>query len=257
MDANFKGKTSMNHYTIVMVGYNSVPWIQKSVESALSQEHPSFDVIAIDADTDDGTYDILKKYEGVDNFTLVRNDIRKHQTENIATGVQLSKPNSIVCTLDFDDWLSSPYVLSHLDTLYKNDDVWMTYGSYIDAFDDIVTSHRIKDRYDDDVVTTNSFRTAEWKATHLRTFRRELFLKINQEDFIDKDTGNMYTMAGDLSFMLPMLEMSGERFEVSPRPLYMYNRQNPLSDDKVCLADQERQANQIRGRTKYQRLDVL
>ena len=247
----------MNHYTIVMVGYNSAPWIKTSVESALSQKHHSFDVIAIDAETNDGTYDILKQYEGVDNFTLVRNNPRKYQSENIMTGVQMAKPNSIICTLDFDDWLIDQNVLSYLDTLYTSDDVWMTYGSYINYFSDAVWQHEIKDRYDDDTVASNSFRSADWKASHLRTFRRELFLKINQDDFIDTETNEMYTMAGDLSFMIPMLEMSGERFEVATRPLYVYNKQNPMSDDKVSIRNQERQADQIRSRTKYQRLDVL
>lgn len=247
----------MNHYTIVMVGYNSAPWIRHSVESALSQNHPSFDVIAIDAETNDGTYDILKQYEKFENFTLVRNDPRKYQSENIWTGVQMSKPNSIVCTLDFDDWLIDTEVLTYLDTLYESDDVWMTYGSYINYFSDTNWQQEIKERYEDDVVSSNSFREAHWRASHLRTFRRELFLKIKDEDFIDSETGEMYTMAGDFSFMLPMLEMSGERFKVATKPLYVYNKQNPMSDDKVSVSNQERQADQIRQREKYTRLESL
>ena len=249
----------MNHYSIVMVGYNSAPWIRKCVESALEQNHSDFEVVAIDAETNDGTYEILKEYETHENFKLIRNDPRKYQSENIKTGVMESADNSIICTLDFDDWLIDSDVLTYLDTVY-NDNVWMTYGQYSEYWGEgnKWTQGRMgRARYPRDVEQTNSFRKAKWKSTHLRTFRKELFMNIKDEDFIDSATGKMYTMAGDVSFMIPMLEMCGERYEVASRPLYAYNRTNPISDDKVSKSEQRRQAADIRKKKCYSRLDSL
>ena len=73
----------MNHYTILMVGWNSKEWIEKSLQSCLTQDHPNFDVIAIDAQTTDGTYDYLvSQQELFDNLTVVRNETRKYQTRS-------------------------------------------------------------------------------------------------------------------------------------------------------------------------------
>lgn len=241
----------MNHYTIVMVGYNSKPWIRKSVESALSQNHENFDVIAIDAETNDGTYDILCEYQNVHNFTLIRNSPRKYQSQNIFEGSKLAKKDSIIVTLDFDDCLYDNNVLNILDKTY-NENIWMTYGSY-ERSDG---GRNIFPRYSDFVIGNNLFREDDWKATHLRTFRRELILKIKEADFLDDD-GEWFKAAGDLTFMLPMLEMSGERFECIRQPLYVYNLNNSLSDGYVVPHEQIRITNLLKSRSKYERIDSL
>jgi glycosyltransferase involved in cell wall biosynthesis len=234
-----------------MVGYNSKPWIRKSVESALTQDHENFDVIAIDAQTNDGTYDILCEYQTVPNFTLIKNSPRKYQSQNIFEGSGLAKGGSIIVTLDFDDWLYDGNVLTVLDEVY-NDNVWMTYGGYITNTGRLANIRA----YSDDIVRENKFREDDWKATHLRTFRRELILKIKEEDFFD-DNGEWFKAAGDLTFMIPMLEMSGERFEAIEQLLYVYNLNNSLSDGHMVPHEQIRITNLLKSRPKYERIDSL
>ena len=241
----------MNHYTIVMVGYNSKPWIRKSVESALTQDHENFDVIAIDAETNDGTYDILCEYQNVPNFTLIRNSPRKYQSQNIFEGSGLARGGSIIVTLDFDDCLYGRNVLNILDQVY-DDNIWMTYGSYIASNGNVSNLQK----YSDDTIRKNRFREDEWRATHLRTFRRELILKIKEDDFLDDD-GEWFKAAGDLTFMIPMLEMSGERFECIRQPLYVYNLNNSLSDGHMVPHEQIRISNLLKSRPKYERIDSL
>jgi len=247
----------MNHYTILMVGHNSKPWISACLNSALQQDYQNFDVIAIDAMTDDGTYEYLIEEEKLhDNLTVIRNKERKYQPQNIYEGVRLAKDNSIIVTLDFDDWLLHENVLSTVENYY-NDDVWMTYGSYINTspFNDDINP--IDGRYDDDVVRENKFRQVNWLATHLRTFRKELYLNINSDDLKDDD-GEWFRCAGDLTFMWPMLEMSGERFVCIPEPLYVYNLGNENCINRGNMADEQvRNEKILRHRKPYQRLESL
>ena len=49
-----------------------------------------------------------------------------------------------------------------------------------------------------------------WMASHLRTFRHDLWLKIEDSDLRDND-GNYYPTTWDLAIMFPMLEMAGLR----------------------------------------------
>ena len=46
--------------------------------------------------------------------------------------------------------------------------------------------------------------------------------------------GEWYKMTYDVAMFLPMLEMAGkEHVFYNNTPLYVYNRDNPISDDKV------------------------
>lgn len=246
----------MNKYCILMMGYNSMPWINRALESALSQKHDNFSVIAIDAMTNDGTYDTLLSYEKKHgNLKVVRNTKRQYQTQNVKEGVSLADNDSIIVTLDFDDWLAHENVLQVLDSVYTKE-VWMTYGSYCDYYSDNQMYGRPRTRYSDDIIKTNSFRDAPWLASHLRTFRKELYQKIRDEDLRDNN-GVYYDMAGDLGFMLPMLEMSGEKFVSIQDILYVYNKHNPLSEDKIALARQQEVDKMIRSSKRYERLTSL
>ena len=244
----------MNHYTILMVGHNSRPWISACLNSALQQEYENFDVIAIDAMTDDGTYEYLMEQENShDNLTVIRNKERKYQPQNIYEGTRLAKDNSIIVTLDFDDWLLHKNVISTLENYY-NDNVWMTYGSYVKTSNGKINSFG---RYSDEVIKENKFRQENWLATHLRTFRKELYLNINSDDLKDDD-GEWFRCAGDLTFMWPMLEMSGERFVCIPEPLYVYNLGNENCINRGNMADEQvRNEKILRHRKPYQRLESL
>ena len=246
----------MNKYCILMMGYNSRPWIEKSLESALRQNHNNFSVIAIDAQTNDGTHHVLLTYqEKHDNLKVVRNTNRQYQTQNVKEGVQLAEDESIIVTLDFDDWLAHENVLTTLDGVY-NENIWMTYGSYCDFYSDHQVYHRPRSRYSDEIIESNSFRDSPWYASHLRTFRKELYQKIKDEDLRDKN-GQYWDMAGDLGFMFPMLEMAGERFAAIQETLYVYNKQNPLSEDRIAIKRQQEVDRMIRSSKKYSRIEKI
>ena len=119
----------MNHYTILMMGYNAKDWIDQAVYTAVNQNHSNFEVIAIDAETNDGTHEKLLGWEKEhSNLRVVRNSPKQYQTQNVYDGCRMAKDNSIIVSLDFDDWFPHSEVLTTLDKYY-NENVWMTYGS--------------------------------------------------------------------------------------------------------------------------------
>ena len=242
-----------NHYSFLMMGHNSRPWIEMSLQSALQQDYSNFEIIAIDAQTDDGTYEYLKEQEEKhNNLTVIQNEVRKYQTQNIYEGSRLVKDKSIIVTLDFDDWLPHPNVLTTLDKYY-NKDVWMTYGSYIKTSNGQITG---LGRYDDSIIEENGFRKDKWRATHLRTFRKELILKINPKDLMD-DEEEWFRAAGDLTFMWPMLEMCGDKFEFITEPLYTYNEGNADSEFRKIPHEQLQVEDILRNRKPYNRIEFL
>jgi hypothetical protein len=85
----------------------------------------------------------------------------------------------------------------------------------------------------------------------MRTWKSWLWKKIKEEDLKDV-SGNYWSVAGDLSFMFPMLEMSGENhFKYIPDVLYIYNESNPLNDHKVNMGKVSSTVNIIRNKQHY------
>jgi hypothetical protein len=102
------------------------------------------------------------------------------------------------------------------------------------------------------------FREHRWLATHLRTFRRELFLKIEEEDLKDPTTGDYVAYAPDLSFQFPMLEMCGiDKSVFVPEVLYVYNVENPNNESKQDVQEIQRIENLLRSKPKYPTLRFL
>jgi hypothetical protein len=81
-----------------------------------------------------------------------------------------------------------------------------------------------------------------------------LWRDIEPEDLKD-DEGNYWSVAGDLSFMYPMIEMCGEEhYRFMDEINYIYNESNPINDHKVNMEKVSSTVNIIRSKPKYNKL---
>jgi glycosyltransferase involved in cell wall biosynthesis len=60
--------------TVVTVVFNSVDCVEKTIKSVLSQTYKNIEYIIIDGGSDDGTLDIIKKYDDKINYWLSEKD---------------------------------------------------------------------------------------------------------------------------------------------------------------------------------------
>lgn len=247
----------INHISIVISTRNARQYIDQCLVSALTQDYPDYGVIFIDAESNDGTYErALNFKKRFDNLICIQNESRKYQGENIRIGTEMSPERSIIVTLDGDDWFPHKNVLSRVNEEYVNHDCWMTYGTYIEHPKRSV-SH-IYHEYPLEVRKNKTFRQHQWLASHLRTFRRELFLKIDPEDMKDPTTGDYVSYAPDLSFQFPMLEMCGvDKSRYISDILYVYNRENPMNESKHGQQEINRIEKLLRGKPLYETLEQL
>jgi len=244
-----------NHFTIAIDTCNHEDWIERCLNTCLTQKYKNFDVILVDAVSDDKTFKIAKEYEkNFNNLKVYQNEIRIPQVANFLWLAQLSKPNTIIVSVDGDDWLKNSQVLNKLNEVYNSGEVWMTYGTY-EEFPYRSVSHIYK-AYPEEVIKNNSFREYQWLASHLRTFRRELIFKINSEDF-KRDDGEWLDTAGDQAIMLPMLELSGEKSKYISDILYVYNVANQKRDGAINESRQIELANYVRRKEKYKSIQSL
>jgi len=246
-----------NFFSITINTYNHEDWIENCLLSCLEQDYDNFEVIVIDDISTDRTFEICQQVQKrfPERLRAIQNKEKIYsQVRNILELTKISKEGSIVISIDGDDCLKHNQVLNKLNSVYNSGEVWMTYGRYEEyPYNDVSASYY---EYPRNVVEGNLFREYRWMASHLRSYRRELFLKIKEEDFKLPD-GEWLDVTGDQAFMLPMLEMSKERSRFIPDILYVYNVANPNRDGATKVRRQEEVARYIRSKEKYTRLKEL
>ena len=76
----------------------------------------------------------------------------------------------------------------------------------------------------------------------------------DEKDLRD-DSDNYWSVAGDLAFMWPMIEMSGlEHFKFIDEVLYVYNESNPINDHKVDFSKVRNTHTIISNKTPYKKI---
>lgn len=242
-----------NHFTIAIDACNQEKWIEQCVNSCLSQNYDNFEVILVDALSVDKTYEMCQEIEKKSSiFKIFQNEVRIPQIANIVFLTKMAKEGTIIVSVDGDDWLPDVNVLYRLNEVYNSREILVTYGSYITYPGGQKSTWSYK--YPVNVINNNLFRDYPWLATHLRTFKRELFLKIDESDFKRED-GEWLDTTGDMAFMIPMLEMAGNRSEFIDGIMYVYNMANESADSYLNRERQLVLENYIRTKPKYNYLN--
>ena len=63
-------KTTLPKISIVMPCYNQVKFIERSILSILNQDYQNYELVIIDGGSNDGTIDIINKYNKYITFSI-------------------------------------------------------------------------------------------------------------------------------------------------------------------------------------------
>ena len=242
-----------NIFIIVIPAYNCEEWIQKGIESVRSQTYKNFKCCIIDDCSTDKTVEVVEKaIQGDDRFSLVVNEKRNYALHNFYYGFKNTSNHEedILVTLDGDDWFNGDFVLERVNDTYEKTNCLMTYGSFVE-YPSGITHSSLLEPYSYQVLENSSFRDVSWKASQLRTFKKKLWDRVKKEDLFDADTGTFYEVTYDLAMMFPMLEMAGDRSAHIKDLIYVYNKQNPISDMYVREQEQLQKAEEIKKKPRY------
>lgn len=250
--------TAEKPFVLIIPSYNNSAFVEKNLRSVFEQKYKNYRIIYIDDCSTDQTYakaqELIEKSGIKERCTLRRNEKNRGALANFYAAIHSCANGEIVVALDGDDFLAHDEVLLKLNRIYTQNNVWMTYGSYLDYPTykrEVIECKEIAPK----VIKNNSFRKESWVSSHLRTFYAGLFKRIRLEDLLYN--GKFYPMAGDLAMIFPLLEMAGSHSYFVKDILYLYNRTNPLNDHKINFALQEECANKIRTASSYAPLKSL
>ena len=243
MDVNFK---------IIIPCYNVEQWITNCIKSVYLQTYKNWHCIILNDKSTDSTAKVIEEAipaEFKSKFTVNNNETNVGAMHNIINGIkQISDdPEDVIALLDGDDWLATKYALEYVNKVYKEGDIWLTYGQYSDVKNNNFGCSA-------QLTSTHDYRETRWKTSHLRTYKNKIWNKIKDADFRGLD-GEYYAMAWDLAIMFPLIEMAGiNRIKFIRAVLYKYNNMNPMNDDKKNLKLQMDTDKEIRLKPKYEQL---
>lgn len=241
-----------NKFVIIVPMYNAVLYLEKCMSSILSQTYTNYSLIVIDDCSVDGSYDMIKRIQKESDivFEVLRNDSRGgsplativHGTNYMSQGKE-----DIIVVVDSDDFLSHNNVLSYLDNIYQDSEVYMTYGQ----FEPLSKNYG---KYCKPISDTSTYRkSGQWLASHLRSYKNKLWYQLNDEDL--RYNGEYFKMAGDVAFLYPLIELCGSKhLRFIDDTLYIYNDLRPDNAMKVNATKQLALAAYIRNKPEYEEL---
>lgn len=215
----------------------------------MSQRHKDFTCYITDDLSTDNTVNVIKETIKNDSrFILIENKSKLYQPGNydqIIRGQNISD-DEICVEVDGDDWLPDSNVFTRINDVYSDENVWMTSGSF--------RYHDGRPGFANRPTNFSNVRKQTFTLSHLRTWKSWLWKKIKPEDLRDENN-NYWNVAGDLSFMFPMFEMSGEKhYRFLSDINYIYNESNPINDHKVNMSNVISTVNKIRNKKSYKNL---
>ena len=234
---------------ILTTTYNCENFVERSLSSIMSQRFMDFTCYITDDMSTDNTVDIIKKtIEGDDRFVLIQNTKKMYQPGNYDQVIRgLDIPDDEICLeVDGDDWLPNSNVFGFINEVYQDPKVWMTSGSF--------KYHDGRPGFAMPPKSFQNVRQQNFTLSHMRTWKSWLWKKINLDDLKD-ESGEYWSVAGDLAYMFPMFEMSGEEnYRHINDVIYIYNESNPLNDHKVNMGKVSETVRKIRNKKPYMKL---
>jgi glycosyltransferase involved in cell wall biosynthesis len=117
--------------SIITISKNSAKTLEKTILSVLSQKYSNIEYIIIDGGSNDGTLEIISKYENKIDYWISGLDYGPADAMN--KGISVSR-GSYIFWLGSDDWINKDF-LTHAITPLKKSDHGYVYGN-LDLYDE-------------------------------------------------------------------------------------------------------------------------
>jgi glycosyltransferase involved in cell wall biosynthesis len=182
--------------SIITVVFNGVATLEDTIKSVLSQRYDNIEYIIIDGGSNDGTVDIIRKYEKHLDHWISEADSGIYDAMN--KGLALAS-GEIVGFLNSDDFYSDCFVLEKIANTFLSPEVEGCYGDLIYVTKD---NQRVVRLWKSNSFVKGSFAKG-WCPPHPTFYIRKS--KINMLGFFD----HSFKLAADVEFMMRYLEQFG------------------------------------------------
>ncbi|MCH9617815.1 MAG: hypothetical protein SP4CHLAM5_11620 [Chlamydiia bacterium] len=230
------GEIEEKPIVVIIPSYNNQEFYRKNLDSIFMQKYSNYRVIYANDASTDHTAELVLEYSkhlpSAVPFTMINNKVNIGPIGNIYHMIHSCRDDEIIVTVDGDDWLLTDRALERINQAYADDGVWMTYGSDTNSY--IPQGHSKPMPLS--VLRNRTHRKCKWSWSHIRTCYAGLFKTIPEQRW--KRDGRFFDTAGDVAFILYLMDLCGEHTFFIPENLYYYNMDNPINEYKGKLSMQ-------------------
>lgn len=219
--------------SVIMPSLNVGNYIRECIESVLNQSFTDFEVICIDAGSNDGTYEILKEYESKDKrITLYTTDVRSYGYQ-VNMGIDKAS-GEYISIIETDDYIDNQ-MFKDLYELTRNGSVDIVKSNFYHQYDYADGTHTIKpDTAKDKITTKEPFKLEDepiyveghpsiWAGIYKRSF-----LKDNNIRMLEEPAGGWV----DNPFFYETA-IQAKLIVYTPKAYYYYRESNPTSSSNT------------------------
>lgn len=237
---------------IISPFYNAEEYVVQHIVSTATQNYRNFKHYLINDVSDDNSSGMVKAIldelpEHIrKRYILIENETKEYALGNQIKVIKEQSEDAIIVLLDGDDFLvNDPDILKYINRLHHQGHKF-TYGSCKSLADDL---NLVAQPYPRVVIELRDYRNHKfnWNMpyTHLRTFRKEVFDRVDESCFYDEN-GEVYKFGADAAMFYDLIETcSYDEIKCVQRILVNYNDLNPLNDYKVNADEQNVTAEKI------------
>jgi glycosyltransferase involved in cell wall biosynthesis len=202
-------------FAIVLFAHNDAAWCERALRSIFSQDYEYFRVLFIDDGSRDDTYEKVRDFvlanQQEHRVILIRNETEMGAISSLYRVAGHCLDREVVVPLLLSDWLSGPDVLSSLNRVFQNPDVWIACGRTLSY-----PSYEFLDLPDWNIKTIGKKGYADYEG--LRAFYAALLKQLPPQNAFAKNFS-----------LVPLLELAGGRVKNIFEPLSFRNRVFPNS----------------------------
>lgn len=105
--------------SIIVPVYNSALYLEKCIDSILSQTYSNLELILINDGSTDGSREIMETYKKLDTRVVLINKTNTGVSDSRNIGIETSS-GEMICFVDSDDWLDSDYLEIFISNFENN-----------------------------------------------------------------------------------------------------------------------------------------
>ena len=118
----------MKKISLITVVYNGVDYIEQTILGVINQTYPNIEYIIIDGGSEDGTIELIKKYESKISSWKSENDNGIYYAMN--KGIELST-GEVLGFINADDFYANNDSISNIMKIFNNIDTDICYGDCV------------------------------------------------------------------------------------------------------------------------------
>lgn len=227
---------------VVIPSYNNEAYYKANLDSVFAQKHSKVRVIYINDASTDHTGELVDAYVEdhnlSDRITVIHNSYNRKALMNIYKAVHMCHDDELVVVLDGDDSFAHPYVLTKINRVHTENDVWLAYAQYINWPPSAALHNKIPivgyaAETPQAIIDARSYRWCyKWFWSGLRSFNAWFFKNIKLESlFLDTPPyqGKVLPIMYDAATLWPMMEMGGNHMQFIP-DILLTRSMTPLND---------------------------